>query len=67
MAGAEVIMTSTLPTVVGMGVVSRSTETMFGRGRRRASKSRPRKDKFKIYRGKRGGQYILRKGRKIYI
>ena len=28
------IMTSTLPTVVGMGVVSRTTETMFGKGGR---------------------------------
>ena len=65
--GAEVIMTQTLPTVVGMGVVSRSTETMFGGQRRRTSKARQRKEKFKIYRGKRGGKYILRKGRKIYI
>lgn len=35
------IMTQTLPTVVGMGVVSRTTETMFGKskvgtGRRRS-------------------------------
>ena len=28
------LMTSTLPTVIGMGVVSRSTETMFGRRKR---------------------------------
>ena len=57
-------MTTTLPTIVGMGVVSRTTETMFDReGQRR----RPRKTKFKIYQGKRGGRYILKKGRKIYI
>lgn len=64
---ATTIMTTTLPTVVGMGVVSKTTETMFGRGRRRAADRRPRKTKFKIYQGKRGGKYILRKGRKIYI
>ncbi len=27
------LMTTTLPTIVGMGVVSRTTETMFRRGR----------------------------------
>lgn len=64
---ATAIMTTTLPTVVGMGIVSRTTDTMFGRGRRRADERRPRKTKFKIYQGKRGGQYILRRGRKIYI
>jgi len=34
------IMTQTLPTIIGMGVVSRTTETMFGRrgkGRRRST------------------------------
>ncbi len=31
MAGADALMNSTLPAIVGMGVVSRSTDTMFGR------------------------------------
>lgn len=31
MTGANVIMSGTIPTIVGMGVVSRTTETMFGR------------------------------------
>ena len=30
------IMTTTLPTIVGMGVVSRTTETMFSKKRRSA-------------------------------
>ena len=41
MAGA-LIMSTTLPTIVGMGVVSRTTETMFGKGERgRVRASRP--------------------------
>jgi len=61
------IMTTALPTIIGMGVVSKTTETMFGKEKRRADGKRPRKTKFKIYQGKRGGRYILKKGRKIYI
>ena len=61
------IMTTALPTVVGMGVISKTTSTMFGKERRRTDKHRPRKTKFKIYQGKRGGRYILKRGRKIYI
>ena len=50
------LMTSTLPTVIGMGVVSRSTETMFGKGRGRGRRvtgratSRGRKFSGKVYR-----------------
>ena len=29
------IITSTLPTIIGMGVVSQATDTMFGKGGRR--------------------------------
>ena len=58
------LLTTTLPTVIGMGVVAQTTQTMFGKGRR-GKKEKQRK--FKIYQGKRGGQYIIRKGRKVYI
>jgi hypothetical protein len=66
------IMTQTLPTVVGMGVVSRAVDTTFGqRGRgapRKKSKPAAKKSKGpKVYTGPRGGKYILRKGRKVYI
>ena len=58
------LMTSTLPTIIGMGVVAQTTQTMFGKGR---GGRKVKKRKFKIYQGKRGGQYIIRKGRKVYI
>jgi len=58
------LMTSTLPTIIGMGVVAQTTQAMFGKGR---SKGKQKKRKFKIYQGKRGGQYVIRKGRKVYI
>ena len=58
------LLSTTLPTIVGMGVVSQTTQTMFGKGRR-GKKGKQRK--FKIYQGKRGGQYVIRKGRKVYI
>lgn len=68
------LMTNTLPTIIGMGVVSQTTQTMFGKnGRRRATtrtggaKSGKGKTTFKIYQGKRGGKYIMKKGRRIYI
>ena len=67
------IMTQTLPTVIGMGVVSETTKTMFGKGKRGSGNRRGRKSKttrpraVKVYRGPRGGKYIMRKGRKIYI
>jgi len=59
------LMDHTLPTIVGMGVVSRTTETMFGKGKRargrrakmikRASKSaaNPSRPKTFLYRGRR--------------
>ena len=56
----EALLATTLPTVIGMGVVSQTTTTMFGKGRRgRTTKQK----KFKIYQGKRGGRYIIRKGK----
>ena len=63
------IMTQTLPTVIGMGVVSETTKVMFDkRGRRITKKSRKRVVKtFKIHKGPRGGKYVVRKGRRIYI
>lgn len=60
---AEVIM-GQIPTIVGMGVISTTTTTMFGKGKR---KSKTTKSKFKVYQGKRGGKYIKKNGRKIYI
>ncbi len=60
------IMTTTLPTIVGMGVVSETTRVMFDkRGRRIKGRSKGRA--VKVYRGSRGGRYVIRKGRKIYI
>lgn len=45
MATGDTLMTSTLPTLVGMGVVSRTTDTMFGRGGRGKSAGSARKGK----------------------
>ena len=73
MAGADTIMTTTLPTVIGMGVVSKSTDTMFGKGKRGATSRRAtRRTKStvgvrKVHTGKRGGKYVMKKGRRIYI
>ena len=58
------MITSTLPTIIGMGVVSKTAEVaLTPRGRRAAAKRRLPK----IYRGPRGGRYILKRGRKVYI
>lgn len=68
MATGATIMSTTLPTVVGMGVVSKTTETMFGkRGRRIKGKSKPKGRTVKVHKGPRGGRYILKNGRKIYV
>lgn len=40
MPGSTVIMTETLPTIVGAGVISRTTDTMFGKSKRKSSKSK---------------------------
>ena len=63
------IMTQTLPTVISMGVVSETTRVMFDKkGKRVVKKVRERKVKnYKVHKGARGGSYIIRKGRKIYI
>jgi len=73
MTGASIVST-TLPTIVGMHVVSKSTETMFGKGgKRRATrttrttKSKSQVGSRKVYTGKRGGKYIMKKGRRVYI
>ena len=60
------LMSTTLPTVVGMGVVAETTRVMFDRktGRKKVVRTRRR---FKVHRGERGGKYIIRKGRKVYI
>ena len=62
------IITSTLPTIVGMGVVSKTAEVaLTPRGRRAVAKRRVKGRLPKIYRGPRGGRYILKRGRKVYI
>ena len=62
------IITSTLPTIVGMGVVSKTAEVaLTPRGRRAAAKRRAKGRLPKIYRGPRGGRYIIKRGRRIYI
>ena len=66
MTGAALIST-TVPTLVGMGVVSKTTETMFGKGKRDRKSKVSRGRMVKIHQGPRGGKYVIRKGRKIYI
>ena len=70
MAGADVIMSQTLPTVVSMGVTSRAIDTTMGRQGRRRTATRAAKSKVgnrAVHIGKRGGKYIMKKGRRIYI
>lgn len=66
---ATTLMTQTLPTIVGMGVVSKSTETMFGKGKRRPASRRARSTVGGrvVHQGKRGGKYIVKNGRRVYI
>jgi len=65
------MITSTLPTIVGMGVVSKTAEVaLTPRGRRAAARRRKGRGKGrlpKIHRGPRGGRYIIKRGRKVYI
>ena len=62
------MITSTLPTIVGMGVVSKTAEVaLTPRGRRAAAKRRAKGRLPKMYRGPRGGRYIIKRGRRIYI
>jgi len=72
MSNGTTLMTTTLPTIVGAGVVSKTTETMFGKGKRRAGSRRPVRAKSqlggrKVHTGKRGGKYLMKKGRRVYI
>jgi len=63
-------MSTTLPTIVGMGVVSRTTDTMFRKGgRRRASRSTKSSKRRTpvVHTGPRGGKYIMKRGRRVYI
>ena len=65
MTGA-LLMSTTLPTVISMGVVAETTRIMFDKktGKRKVVKIRKR---FKVHQGKRGGKYIIKNGRKVYI
>jgi len=70
MANGTTLMTTTLPTIVGAHVVSSATETMFGKGKRRATSRRGAKSRVSgrvVHQGKRGGKYLIKKGRKVYI
>ena len=64
------LMGTTLPTVVGMYVVKDTTETLMGpkkHGKKRAKTHKPKARKPKVHKGPRGGKYIMRKGRRVYI
>ena len=65
MTGA-LLLSTTLPAVIGMGVVAETTRIMFDKktGKKRVVKTSTR---FKVHRGKCGGKYIMKKGRRIYI
>ena len=65
MTGA-LLLSTTLPTVIGMGVVAETTKIMFDKrtGKKRVVKVRKR---FKVHQGKRGGKYIMKNGRRVYI
>jgi len=68
MTTGATILSTTLPTVVGMGVISKTTDTMFGKSKRRkAAGTKAQADGRIIHTGKRGGKYIVRKGRRVYI
>jgi len=65
-------MSTTLPTVIGMGVVSKTTDTMFGKRSRRGSATRTTRARSqvgsrRVHIGRRGGKYIMKNGRRIYI
>ena len=60
------LMASTLPTIVGMGVVTKTVETTMG-GKKKKSSRNEKKRTIRIYQGKRGGTYVIRKGQKVYI
>uniref|UniRef100_A0A6M3Y1J0 Uncharacterized protein n=1 Tax=viral metagenome TaxID=1070528 RepID=A0A6M3Y1J0_9ZZZZ len=65
MAGADILMGQTLPTIIGMGVVSQTTQSLFGGDSRGGPKRRPStktaetaktkqaKSRTKIFNGKR--------------
>lgn len=63
MSNGTTILSTTLPTIIGMGVVSKTTDTMFAKKGIKHGKGKT----FKIYQGKRGGKYVVRRGRKIYL
>ena len=68
MATGATILSTTLPTVVSMGVTSRAIDTTLGRqSRGRRAKSRGKGKTVRVYQGKRGGTYVKKNGRKIYV
>ena len=70
------IMTTTLPTIIGAGVVAETTRIMFDKHGRRVKRKAKQKHGntvmvgnrvYKLHTGDRGGRYYVRKGRKIYV
>ena len=62
------IITHTVPTLVGMGVVARVADKALGRHRSKSTPGKgPKGRKPKIHKGPRGGRYIMRKGRRVYV
>lgn len=62
------MITHTLPTLVGMGVVAQVADRTLGRRRPKSTSGKKAKGrKLKIHKGSRGGSYIMRKGRRVYI
>ena len=76
MSNGATIVSTTLPTIIGMHVVSESTKTLFGkRGSHNRSRVRQKHGNtiavgnrvYKFHTGNRGGRYYIRKGRRIYV
>jgi len=75
MSNGATIVSTTLPTIIGMGVVSETTKTMFGKRKPSRGRAQHRQVNtiavgnrvYKLHRGERGGRYYVRKGRKIYV
>ena len=69
MTGA-LLLSTTVPTLVGMSVVSETTKVLFDKrtGKRKTVTVRKRTvRKFKVHQGKRGGKYIIKNGRRVYV
>ena len=61
------LMSQTFPTFVGIGEVARTAEIALTRRGRPAAAKYKKGKRPKIHKGPRGGRYIIRKGRRVYI